>query len=34
MLWDLFVENMLNNNEYLVFVHPCLWRKPQSEKIF
>jgi hypothetical protein len=36
MIWHLFVEKsleeMLNNNGYLVFVHPSLWRKPQSEK--
>lgn len=34
-LWDKFVIksiNILNNNKYLCFVHPTLWRKPQSEK--
>lgn len=35
-LWDKFVIKVLNNilkgNGYLVFVHPTLWRKPQSEK--
>jgi len=35
MIWHLFVEksiNELNKNGYLVFVHPSLWRKPQSDK--
>ncbi len=35
-LWDKFVIKTLNNilkeKGYLVFVHPTLWRKPQSEK--
>ena len=35
-LWDKFVIKSLNdtlkNDGYLVFVHPTLWRKPQSEK--
>jgi hypothetical protein len=35
-IWHLFVdkslEEMLNINGYLVFVHPSLWRKPQSDK--
>jgi hypothetical protein len=36
MIWHLFVEksleDMLNVNGYLCFVHPSLWRKPQSER--
>ena len=36
MIWHLFVEksleDMLNVNGYLCFVHPSLWRKPQSDK--
>ena len=35
MIWHLFVYksiNTLKNKGYLVFVHPSLWRKPQSEK--
>ena len=39
-LWPKFVEKSLCNNEsaillpeaYLLFVHPALWRKPQSER--
>jgi hypothetical protein len=35
-LWDKFVIKSLNyvlkENGYLVFVHPTLWRKPQSER--
>ena len=35
-LWDKFVIKVLNfflkENGYLVFVHPTLWRKPQSER--
>jgi hypothetical protein len=35
-LWDKFVikilKNILKENGFLVFVHPTLWRKPQSEK--
>lgn len=35
-LWDKFVIKVLNSflkkNGYLVFVHPTLWRKPQSER--
>jgi hypothetical protein len=39
-LWPKFVEKTLCNNEnallvpggYLLFVHPALWRKPQSER--
>ena len=35
-LWDKFVIKVLNNilkeNGYLNFVHPTIWRKPQSEK--
>jgi hypothetical protein len=35
-LWDKFVIKTLNNilkeNGYLNFVHPTLWRKPQSER--
>ena len=35
-LWDKFVIKVLNstlkNNGYLVFVHPTLWRKPQSDR--
>jgi len=34
-LWDKFVIKSINNmveNGYLLFVHPTLWRKPQSEK--
>ena len=35
-LWDQFVIKILNNilinKGYLCFVHPTLWRKPQSEK--
>ena len=36
MIWHLFVEKslevLLKNQGYLLFVHPSLWRKPQSEK--
>jgi hypothetical protein len=36
IIWHLFVkkslEILLKKNGYLVFVHPSLWRKPQSEK--
>lgn len=36
MIWHLFVEKaleeLLNNDGYLCFVHPSLWRKPQSER--
>jgi len=36
MIWHFFVEKsleyMLNENGYLCFVHPSLWRKPQSER--
>ncbi len=35
-LWDKFVIKVLNyflkENGYLVFVHPTLWRKPQSDR--
>jgi len=35
-LWDKFVIKVLNSflkeNGYLVFVHPTLWRKPQSDR--
>ena len=35
-IWHLFVEMslelLLKQDGYLVFVHPSLWRKPQSEK--
>lgn len=34
-LWDKFVIQSINNlkeSGYLCFVHPALWRKPQSEK--
>lgn len=35
-LWNKFVIKVLNfflkENGYLVFVHPTIWRKPQSEK--
>jgi len=35
-LWDQFVvkilNNILNKKGYLCFVHPTLWRKPQSER--
>jgi hypothetical protein len=36
MIWHLFVEIslelLLKKNGYLVFVHPSLWRKPQSNR--
>jgi hypothetical protein len=36
ILWDKFVikilKSSLKENGYLVFVHPTLWRKPQSER--
>jgi hypothetical protein len=36
MIWHLFVkkslEFFLNDSGYLVFIHPSLWRKPQSSK--
>lgn len=36
MIWHLFVEKsleiLLKKEGYLLFVHPSLWRKPQSEK--
>lgn len=36
ILWDKFVIKTLNSilkeNGYLVFVHPTIWRKPQSDK--
>jgi hypothetical protein len=36
MIWHLFVEKaleeLLKHNGYLCFVHPSLWRKPQSDK--
>jgi hypothetical protein len=35
-LWDKFVIKIINSflkeNGYLVFVHPTLWRKPQSDR--
>jgi 16S rRNA G966 N2-methylase RsmD len=35
-IWHLFVEialeKLLKDNGYLVFVHPSLWRKPQSNR--